>query len=423
MPIITNVETDSRSASGLFAWLREGTPEARRSLFGASLGWMLDAFDVMLYALVVATLLRDLSISRTTAGFLGSLTLIASGIGGVVFGAVADRFGRRRAMIGSILVYSIFTAACGLAQTLWQFGIFRFLLGLGMGGEWTSGAALVSETWPDKHRAKAIALMQSGWAFGYAAAALVVAFILPRFGWRAVFLIGVFPALLTLWIRRNIQESEIWIKSRVSEKARTPIREVFRGRLALTTAMLTLLSLSVLFAYWGFNLWMPAYLSLPTARGGLGLSVSITTLLVVTMQVSTFFGYICFGYIADAVGRRKTFVVYMFAAALPLLLYSAIQNILLLLVLGPIIAFFGTGVLSGFGTVAAEMYPTSVRAMAQGFTFNVGRVGSAIAPFMVGSLAETHGFGMAFAILAVVLLLGASTWIWLPETHGRPLAM
>ena len=423
MPIITNVETDSRSASGLFAWLREGTPEARRSLFGASLGWMLDAFDVMLYALVVATLLRDLSISRTTAGFLGSLTLIASGIGGVVFGAVADRLGRRRAMIGSILVYSIFTAACGLAQTLWQFGIFRFLLGLGMGGEWTSGAALVSETWPDKHRAKAIALMQSGWAFGYAAAALVVAFILPRFGWRAVFLIGVFPALLTLWIRRNIQESEIWIKSRVSEKARTPIREVFRGRLALTTAMLTLLSLSVLFAYWGFNLWMPAYLSLPTARGGLGLSVSITTLLVVTMQVSTFFGYNCFGYIADAIGRKKTFVVYMLAAAVPLLLYSAIQNILLLLVLGPIIAFFGTGVLSGFGTVAAEMYPTSVRAMAQGFTFNVGRVGSAIAPFMVGSLAETHGFGMAFAILAVVLLLGASTWIWLPETHGRPLAM
>src|SRR5512143_3710666 len=148
----------------MIGWLRDGTPEARRALLAASLGWALDAFDVMLYALVLATLMQDLSLSTRVAGLLGSVTLVASGIGGVLFGFIADRAGRRQAMLASILVYSVFTAACGLAQGVWQLGVFRFLLGLGMGGEWTSGAAMVSETWPDEHRGKAVAVMQSSWA-------------------------------------------------------------------------------------------------------------------------------------------------------------------------------------------------------------------------------------------------------------------
>jgi len=325
-------------------------------------------------------------------------------------------------MIGSILVYSIFTAACGFSQTVWQLGIFRFLLGLGMGGEWTSGAALVSETWPDKHRGKAVALMQSAWAIGYAAAAIVVAIVLPRFGWRTVFLTGILPALLTLWIRRDVEESEIWLRSRTARpETRVPIREIFRGRFAVTTALLTTLSLTTIFSYWGLNLWVPAYLSLPPARGGLGLSTALTTLLVVTMQVGTFFGYVSFGYVADAFGRRRSFVTYILLAAALIVLYANTTDTLWLLALGPFVAFFGTGFFSGFGTVTAEIYPTSVRAIAQGFTFNMGRLGSAAAPFVVGSLAETRGFGTAFALLAVALLLGASTWIWLPETRGRSL--
>ena len=424
MNVVSRVEPASaaRPAAGLFGWLREGTPAARRGLLAASLGWMLDGFDIMLYALVIGALLREFSISTATAGLLGSLTLVASGIGGVLFGAIADRFGRRRAMIGSILVYSIFTAACGLAQTIWQLGIFRFLLGLGMGGEWTSGAALVSETWPDKHRGKAVALMQSAWAVGYAAAAIVVAIVLPRFGWRAVFLIGILPALLTIWIRRGVEESEIWLRSRTSpSKTQVSFREIFRGRFAVTTALLTTLSLMTIFSYWGLNLWVPAYLSLPPARGGLGLSTSLTTLLVVTMQVGTFFGYVSFGYVADAFGRRRSFVAYILLAAGLIVIYGNTTDTLVLLALGPLVAFFGTGFFSGFGTVTAEIYPTSVRAIAQGFTFNMGRLGSAAAPFVVGSLAETRGFGTAFALLAVALVLGASTWIWLPETRGRSL--
>ncbi|HEY5569299.1 MAG TPA: MFS transporter [Gammaproteobacteria bacterium] len=412
------------SSSGLFGWMREGTPAARRALLAASLGWALDAFDVMLYALVLSALLVDLSISTATAGLLGSLTLVASGIGGVAFGFLADRFGRRPAMIGSIVVYSVFTAACGLAQSVWQLGLFRFLLGLGMGGEWTAGAAMVSETWPDRHRGKAIALMQSAWAVGYAVAALTVAFVLPSFGWRAVFFVGLLPALLTLWIRREVKESNVWLRSKEArpDVARTTVRDVFQGRFARTTALLTILSTATIFAYWGLNLWVPAFLSLPAERGGLGLGPALVTILVVTMQIGTFCGYVSFGYVADAVGRRRAFVSYILLAAALTLVYSSIENPWLLLIVGPLVAFFGTGFFSGFGVVTAEIYPTSVRAVAQGFTFNVGRFGSAAAPFVVGSLAQTQGFGFAFAMLAGALLIGAATWIWLPETRGRSIA-
>jgi MFS family permease len=424
MSMISNLEPSQVAQSGLFGWYHQGTPAARKGLWAAALGWMLDGFDVMLYALVLGALLQEFSISTRTAGMLGSLTLAASGLGGVLFGAIADRMGRRRAMIGSILIYSIFTGLCGLAQTVTQLAVFRFVLGFGMGGEWTSGAALVSETWPDKHRGKAVAWMQSAWAIGYAAAAIVVGLVLPRFGWRVVFLIGLLPALLTLWIRRHVEESELWLASqREPARARPSVRDVFFGRFASTTMLLTFLSLTTVFAYWGLSLWVPAYLSLPVTRGGLGLSTSMTTLLVVTMQVGTFLGYVSFGYVSDAFGRRKSFVTYILVAAVLILVYSAIKSIPLLLVVGPLVAFFGTGLFSGFGVITAEIYPTAVRAIAQGFTLNMGRLGSAAAPFVVGSLAETHGFGTAFAILAAALVLGSLTWIWLPETRGRSLAV
>ena len=418
----TSVRTEDISRrAGVFGWLMEGSPAARRGLLAASLGWMLDAFDVMLYSMVLAALLGEFGIDKATAGLLGSVTLVASAAGGVLFGVIADRYGRRTAMIGSVLTYSVFTAACGLAGSIAQLAVFRFLLGLGMGGEWTSGAALVSESWPDRHRGKALGLMQSAWAVGYAAAAIVSAFVLPRFGWRATFFVGILPAFFTIWIRQRVEETEIWRASRASSVRSASMADIFRGRLLPLTIALTTLSFLTLFAYWGLNLWIPAYLSLPTAERGLGLSTLSATQLIVTMQTGTWFGYVSFGYISDAFGRRRTFVVYLLIAAALVAVYSSTQDPTLLLLLGPLVAFFGTGYFSGFGAVSAEIYPTSVRATAQGFTFNVGRVGSALAPFMVGSLAQSQGFGTAFLMTAGAFLLAATMWIWIPETRGRSL--
>jgi MFS family permease len=412
-----------RSSAVSLQWFWDAPSSARRGLFAAWLGWLLDAFDVMLYALVLPVLIADFSLSKGMAGLLGSLTLVASGFGGILFGMIADRYGRRPALMGSLLVYSVFTFACGLSTTVWHLGVFRFLLGLGMGGEWTSGAALVSETWPDEHRAKAMGLMQCAWSIGYAAAALVVALVLPRLGWRAVFFIGILPAFFALWIRRGIEESPEWSRSRtVRRDWVTPVRAIFSPAYVGFTLLLTVLSASTIFAYWGLNLWIPAYLSLPESQGGVGLAAAVATSLVVLIQFGAFLGYVSFGFVADAIGRRRSFLLYILTAAVLVLGFGHLRSPWVLALVGPLTTLFGTGFFSGFGAVTAELYPTAIRATALGFTLNVGRTASALAPFVVGSLAQTQGFATAFAVLAVALLVGASTWIWLPESRGWSVA-
>jgi MFS family permease len=407
---------------GLVAWWHEGTPEAHRALVAAGLGWMLDSFDVMLYALVLTSIMADLQISRTTAGALASATLLASAAGGMIFGIVADRYGRTRALIGSVLIYSIFTAACGLAANVTQLAVFRVLLGIGMGGEWASGAALVSETWPPAHRGKALGLMQSAWAIGYGLAALVVMIVLPRWGWRAVFFVGILPAFYTLWVRRKVQEPALWREGRSRTAAdRARFADIFSGTLWRVTLAITLMNACTMFAWWGFNLWLPGYLSLPVSAGGVGLTTTAMTSFVIAMQVGMWFGYVTFGFVSDAFGRRRSYVAYTLTAAALILIYVSVKNPLALLLLGPFVAFFATGYFSGFGAVSAELYPTDIRATAQGFTYNIGRVASAAAPYAVGTLAQTRGFDIALSTTSVAFVLAAFMWIWIPETRGRAL--
>ena len=410
--------SDTGLTPGLFGWWRDGTPAGRRALIAAGLGWMLDSFDVMLYALTLAAVMPALGLSKETAGLLGSITLLAAAGGGIVFGVIADRFGRTRALMASVLIYSVFTAACGLAQTAAQLAVFRVLLGIGMGGEWASGAALVSETWSDEHRGKALGLMQSAWAIGYAAAALVTMLVLPRWGWRAVFFIGILPAFLTLWVRARVEEPRLW---REAVRRRGSLSAIFKPGLRGFTIPLTIMNAFTLFGWWGFNLWLPGYLSLPESSGGRGLSPTTMSAFVIAMQAGMWLGYVTFGFISDRVGRKRTYVAYTSTAAVLILVYISIRSPLILLLLGPIVAFFATGYFSGFGAVTAEVYPTEIRASAQGFTYNMGRVTSALAPFVVGSLAQNNGFQAALSLTSAAFLLAAVTWIWIPETRGRAL--
>jgi MFS family permease len=416
--------------AGAFGFWRVASAASRRALVAASLGWALDAFDVMLFSLTLAAVIADLGLTKTQAGALGSVTLLGGAAGGLIFGHVADRFGRTRALISSILIYSVFTAACGLSQNLWQFAVFRALLGLGMGGEWASGAALVSETWPAKHRGRALGLMQSAWAIGFAAAALVVGFVLPRWGWRAVFFVGILPALVTVWVQRTVEEPEVWKAHRAARASgstaaaasgTTRFSDIFRGPMLRLTAVITFMNACALFGWWGLNGWVPAYLSLPVAQGGVGLSAQTMSWFVVAMQIGMWIGYVSFGFITDAIGRKRVYVTYLVLASLLLPLYGSLTAPLALLLLGPFVACFGTGFFSGFGAVTAEIYPTSVRATAQGFTYNLGRVASAAAPFTVGRLATTSGFSLAFTVAGAAYLLAAVTWVAIPETRGREL--
>jgi MFS family permease len=405
----------------MLAWWKEGSPQARKALIAAGLGWMLDAFDVTLFAMALPAIRAELELSPSAGGILGSVTLLAAAGGGVLFGRIADRFGRTRALMLSVAIYSVFTAACGFAQTFTHFVIFRTLLGIGMGGEWASGAALVSESWPTRHRGKALGLMQSGWAIGYAAAALANGLVQPSYGWRAVFFVGILPAFFTLWVRRSVEEPPIWTADATRAHADRSLGSIFRKPLGRLTLALTLMNTCTLFAWWGFYLWLPTYLTQSADQGGVGLQLGSSSAFILVMQAGMWFGYVTFGFVSDHVGRKKTYVTYLLAAAVLLFVYVTVRIPVVLLALGPFVAFFATGYFSGFGAVTAEIYPTAIRASAQGFTYNMGRIVSAVAPWLVGSLAQTHGFGMALTVSSAAFLLAALAWAWIPETRGREL--
>lgn len=418
--------------------IRQATPGRRRTLLAAAMGWALDAFDAMLYSLVLALLMRDLGMSKTVAGTLGTLTLLASGIGGVLFGFLADRIGRKRALMASIVTYSVCSFASGLATSIAMLAVARFVLGLGMGGEWNTGATLVAETWPTEVRAKAISIVQSSWALGFAAAALVAGPVARFYGWRMVFFVGILPAIVTLWIQRRVPESELWQERQDRNEVAhggpaatgkdgtssfpTSFWVIFRAPYAKHTIALLLFNFFGLFAWWGLFTWIPPYLSLPVAQGGRGFGVmGMTTLLVVLNLCGMFPGYISFGWIADHIGRRKAFIVYTLTTAFLIPLYAAARSQTALLVIGTLVAFFGTGIFSGSGIVGSEIFPTAVRARALGVTYNGARALSSLAPLVIGRVGQTKGLGWAFYLCAAGYLLAALTTTQLPETKGKRL--
>jgi MFS family permease len=401
--------------SGIYGWLAEASRDQKRVLLAASLGWMLDSMDVMLYALVLGQVQQALHLSAALSGAMVSATLIAAAAGGTLFGWFADRFGRARALTLSMLVYSIATALCGVTQTATQLLLCRVVLGLGMGGEWASGAVLVAEMWPGRHRAKALALVQSSWAVGYALGAAVVAVVLPRFGWRAVFFVGIVPALLTLWLRRGLHEPEVWLASRANlqagageaHTAAPRFSSLFRGTLGYGVLICATMNAATLFAYWGLFSWLPRFLSMPVAEGGRGLSIVQTSGWTIVMQVGSFAGYLVFGYLADIFSRKYTYIGYLLMAAMLVPAFALVRSADALLLIGPMVGFFGSGYFSGFSVIASELFPTSLRASAMGFVYNSGRVVSASAPYIIGRVSQHVGLGYALCLTATGFLLAA----------------
>jgi MFS family permease len=423
-------------ALGPIQLIKQANPAQRRTLLAAALGWMLDAFDAMLYALVLTYVMRDLGMSKATSGLLYTLTLLASGIGGVFFGFLADRIGRKRALMLSILTYSICSFASGLSTSVLLLAVFRFILGLGMGGEWNTGATLVAETWPDELRAKALAVVQSSWAIGYALAALVAGIVLRYANWRMVFFVGILPAIVTLWIQSRVPESAMWQENRrlagtgdrpgqqgaQNTQGNESFFAIFRTPYGKSTAVLLLLNFFGLFGWWGLFTWIPPYLSLPVAQGGRGFGImGTTTLLIVLNLFGMFPGYISFGWVADHLGRRRSFMLYLFVAALLVPLYAIARSQAALLVIGTVVAFFGTGFFSGSGIIGSEIFPTSVRARALGFTYNGARTLSSVAPYVIGRVGQAKGLDWAFYLCGGAFLMASLMATQLPETKGKKL--
>ncbi len=408
----------------MIAWLKDLNAKERNTMGACFGGWALDAFDVQMYSFVIPTVIALWGLSRGEAGLLGTVTLLISSLGGWFSGTLADRFGRVRILQISILWYSVFTFLCAFAQDFQQLFILRALHGLGFGGEWAAGAVLMGEVIRDKYRGRAVGLVQTGWAVGWGASALVYtalySFLPEAIAWRVLFAIGLVPALFVVWIRRNIQEPEIYHAIRRDRPAvgLSHLLSAFRAPYLWTTVKVSLMVAGAQGGGYALGIWMPTYLR--TVRG---LSASSTGGFLLTQIFGALLGFLAGAWLSDAIGRRLTFMLSAIGSLLMVLVFMFVPmgNTALLFVGLP---FFAVLLMKfpPMGPFMTELYPTSVRGNAQGFCYNAGRAIGALFPTLVGVLSETMPLGPAIAVFSAIAFgLMIVMLLLLPETRGRRL--
>ncbi len=422
------------------SWRNGVTPYQWLVLFVAWLGWVFDSMDSTIYALVLQPALHDLlhspgggSVTADVIGWYGgiifSIFLIGWAIGGVVFGVLADHFGRTKALVFTILIYAVFTGMAALSQSWWQLALFRFITALGIGGEWAAGAALVAEVWPEEKRTKAAGLLQSAWAGGFFIAA-ILNLLLRDYGWRPMFVVGIAPAFVAFFVFLWVKEPERWVKARAAELraggTRPPkLVELFAPGLARSTMVGSGLAFVAVFGLWGATNWTPTLIRALPDLHGLGASelTGHVSYAIMLLNVGALAGYLSFGPLADRVGRRWVFAL-MCAGSLVMLPITFLTprtyvHVLLLL---PLLGFFNNGIFSGFPIYLPELYPTRIRATGAGFCFNIGRVLASAGPFVTGCLVTVLGsFGRAASAVAAIYIVGLLILPFAPETKGKPL--
>jgi MFS family permease len=412
----------------MLGWFRELSGQERKTLFAAFGGWSVDAFDFMVYTFVIPTLIAAWGMSKGQAGMIATATLIMSAVGGWLAGILADRFGRVKVLQFTIAWFSVCTLLCGFTNSYEQLLVLRALQGLGFGGEWAVGSVLIAEMMRAEHRGKAVGTVQSGWAVGWAGAAIVFAIVfsnLPQeYAWRAMFWLGIVPALLIVYIRRNVKDPEIFhaTRAKVAEQG-GHFLEIFSLALLPTTVLACLLTLGMMAAYYSVTIWLPTYLK--TVRG---LSVLGTSGYTFVLIVGSFVGYIVAAYLCDHIGRRRTFQIFAVCTAVVAILYTMLPiSDTTMLILGFPLGFFLSGNFSGFGSFLSELYPSRMRGSGQGFVYNFGRGLGAFAPPLVGYLSTSQSLTNQSLATAIGLVTGGAlalavfALLFLPETRGRQL--
>ncbi len=402
-------------------------------LFVAWLGWVFDAMDATIYAIVLHPALQDLLHSASgppTAeqigwygGIIFSIFLIGWAVGGISFGVVADRFGRTKVLIATIIIYALFTGAAALSQEWWHLAIYRFLTALGIGGEWAAGAAIVAETWPEDKRAKAAGILQSAWAVGFFLAATFNLTLKEAYGWRGLFLVGILPAFVALFVRWWVKEPERWVHAQ--EQQNIPLTAIFESNLRRGTLVGSALAFVAVFGLWGSTNWAPTLIrELPDLKGQDPATLTkYVSYAIMALNGGAIFGYLGFGPLADRFGRRPVFAFMCLGSFIMLpVTYLTPSSYVGVLMLLPILGFFNNGIFSGFPIYLPELYPTRLRATGAGFCFNAGRILASAAPFLTGWLVTTLGtFGRAASTVALVYLLGLVVLPFAPETKGQRL--
>ncbi|MDQ8703393.1 MFS transporter [Streptomyces sp. LHD-70] len=408
--------------SGAFAWLRALGPRGRRAFGGAFGGYALDSYDYFTLPLSMVAISAYFALDTGQTGLFTTVTLVVSAVGGALAGVLADRVGRVKALMLTVITYAVFTVACGFAPNYETLLLFRALQGLGFGGEWAVGAILVAEYATAKHRGRTLGAIQSAWAVGWGLAVvvytLVFQFLDEGLAWRVMFFTGALPALLVIYVRRNVSDAPQAAEARKQSREKGSFAAIFQPGMLRTTLFAVLLSTGVQGGYYTLSTWIPTYLK--TERG---LSVVGTGGYLAVLITGAFIGYLTGGYLTDLLGRKKNIALFAFLSALCILSFSAIPegaNGTLLVVSFPL-GFCMSAIFSGFGSFLSELYPTAVRGTGQGFTYNAGRGIGAIFPTLVGFLANSWGVGGALVFGALAYGIAVVALLGLPETRGKEL--
>jgi benzoate transport len=391
---------------------------AWKALAGSAIGYAMDGFDLLILGFMLRTIASDLHLSQAQSASLVTATLIGAVLGGIGFGMLSDRLGRVRVLTWTIVVFAVFTGLCAFAQGYWDLLVYRTMAGVGLGGEFGIGMALVAEAWPAAKRARASSYVGLGWQMGVLVAAIATPLLLPVIGWRGMFAIGVFPAVAAYFIRASLHEPAVFVAKSKDHPKESALHLLVKDNetAKLSLGMVILCSVQN-FGYYGVMIWLPNYLS---TRFGFALTQSAMWTCVTLAGMAL--GIFMFGHIADRIGRRPAFFSYMLGAAVMVLIYSRLTDPYQLLVVGAVMGFFVNGMLGGYGALISELFPTAARATAQNVLFNIGRGVGGFGPVVVGAIAAAYSFETAIAGLAALYVLDIlAMWLLIPERRGAQL--
>lgn len=395
-----------------------------KALIGSAVGYAMDGFDLLILGFMLSAISADLNLTPAQSGSLVTWTLIGAVMGGIVFGALSDRYGRVRVLTWTIVLFAVFTGLCAIAQGYWDLLIYRTIAGIGLGGEFGIGMALAIEAWPAKHRAKAASYVALGWQVGVLAAALLTPVLLPHIGWRGMFVVGIFPAFVAWYLRVRLHEPEIFSQKQ-TELSTQKISKLESFKLLVKDKATTKVSLGIVvltsvqnFGYYGIMIWMPNFLSKQ-----LGFSLTKSGLWTAVTVCGMMAGIWIFGRLADTVGRKPSFLLFQLGAVISIITYSQLTDPTAMLVAGAFLGMFVNGMMGGYGALIAEAYPTEARATAQNVLFNLGRAVGGFGPVVVGAIVSAYSFSIAIAFLAVIYVIDMVATVFLvPELKGKELS-
>ena len=391
-----------------------------KALLGSAVGYAMDGFDLLILGFMLTAISADLGLTPAQGGSLVTWTLIGAVAGGIIFGALSDRYGRVRVLTWTIVLFAVFTGLCAFAQGYWDLLIYRTIAGIGLGGEFGIGMALAAEAWPARHRAKAASYVALGWQVGVLGAALLTPLLLPVIGWRRMFIIGIFPAFVAWYLRAKLHEPEVFVQKQADKPGSKlePFRLLIKDKATTKVSIGIVILTSVQnFGYYGIMIWMPNFLSKQ-----LGFSLTKSGIWTAVTICGMMLGIWIFGRLADRIGRKPSFLLFQTGAVISIIAYSQLSDPTTMLFAGAVLGMFVNGMMGGYGALMAEAYPTAARATAQNVLFNLGRAVGGFGPVVVGAVVSAYSFQIAIAFLATIYIIDMIATIFLiPELKGKAL--